>query len=296
MRVTDQNLFSNVQKQLQATKSKFERSSIAVSSGRKIDRLEDDPLVLQQSMRNSREEANLEQFSTTIMRQTDRYKVYDTKFNESYEVLSRLKSIMVQLANPHMEDDTRTELRTELEHINDQLLMIANTEHDGQYIFSGARTDVEAFDGNGVYQGDTIVQKVEILPGIKMERNVTGDRMFGGVGYDNGVNIFEIIGDIDTALDGNPQAVSADYLDEIDQAIEQTIQERIVISTRLARLEMSTNTLEQLKLSLSERRAATEDVDYITAITDFKAQEYALNATMEVNSRLIRTSLLGYLR
>lgn len=297
MRVTDNRLYIKVQQQLQARKQKLDEAANRVASGKIIDRLEQNTSIVRHVLRNDNEEDRLEQYADSLRRIKDSYSVYETNIDEVYNALSSLKSVMMGLNNPYYQEETRQDMKLELEQTKELLLSLANAMHEGKYIYSGSRSDVEAFAEDGTYQGDSNEMKVEILPGVKMEHNITGEELFGGIGLDNGENVFYMIDEILAGIEtGDPQGSISSHMDDIDQLIEQNIHERSRVGIRLARVETSESTLSRLEISLAEKRNNTEDADYVDAITEYQMQEFALQAAMQTNASLLQHTLLNFLK
>lgn len=297
MRIADKTIFSRAEKNVNAGRSKLDESSTAISTGKIVNSLSDDPLVLQRSMRNSREEADLAQFEKNLNSMSDRYKNYESQINEMTEAVTRFKSVMVEMANPRNNDDARETMLNEIDNLKEQLLSLANAQRDGQYIFSGGRTNVEAYAADGVYQGDDLELTVDVLPAVKMEANITGQTLFGGVGISNGVNVFAWLDQMRSDVQsGSVSEVMSANLDEADVVMDQAIQEQTRVGVRLNRITMSQSTLERLQVSLEEKRQNFETIDMAEAITDYKSYEYALEATLQTSASLLQTSLMNFLR
>ncbi len=295
MRVTDSTLFQKVQAQLMARKKALENASETVTTGKKINRLEGDPSIVGETLRNQREEANLERYEKSLEGLGNRYMSYESNIQSTYDILARLKSVMVNLSNPSQDSDARTDMTNELEQAKESLLALANEKYNGQYMYSGARTDVEPFAPDGTYQGDSLVLEAEILPGVKMEKNITGEELFGGAG--GGQNVFQLIDELQAAIQsGSPQEEIRNRLDDMDAVIEQTISARTEVGVRLSRIESSKNNLAQLQDNLAFKRQDTEDADYVSALTDYQSQELALQASMQVSADLLGKSLMDFLR
>jgi flagellar hook-associated protein 3 FlgL len=60
-------------------------------------------------------------------------------------------------------------------------MMLANTEVNGEYVFTGSDTTIKPFvmdqDGKVTYKGDGILRKVAIDPGVYREKSVSGFEM-----------------------------------------------------------------------------------------------------------------------
>ncbi len=296
MRIVNQNQYRFIQRQLNNNREVLDKNSEILTTGKNVSRLKDDPLTVQRTLRNEKEEDDLEQYQDNVRRQLDRFSVYETTFSEVFQVLSGLKADMVQLANSANPDNVRTQMDTEIDQLRDHLLGLANTQHEGQYIFSGARTDVEAYSEDGVYHGDETINMVEIQPGVKSEANIPGTQVFEDPGSSGGVNIFELLNDIQTQLQTDPQGAMADNLDRINTAIEQVIEVRTINGVHMDRLEVTQSTLDTLQVNLAEKRQNFEDADYVTAITEFQMAETSLNMAMQASSSILSRSLLDFIR
>jgi len=101
------------------------------------------------------------------------------------EIKSSIDMIKIDLmksVNAGMDESARAALATNLYGIRENLLTIANTFVDGQYIFTGSDTTKKPFikdkdfDNNGkiYYNGDALLRKVAVEPNTYRDRGVTG--------------------------------------------------------------------------------------------------------------------------
>ena len=84
-------------------------------------------------------------------------------------------------------EDTRRTLANQLNSILEQVVSLANTQLAGNYLFSGASSDVQPYtverDSNGditrvLYQGSSEERNVAVAPGVEVSPVLVGDELF----------------------------------------------------------------------------------------------------------------------
>src|SRR5262249_15791212 len=149
----------------------------------------------------------------------------------------------------HSPEDRRNSA-AEVHQTLQQLLSLANTKLDGRYIFGGFKNDTAPFTDNGVsatYSGDSGDIKTVTGPSTTVTPNLTGNKVFQGVGITGGEDLFDILHDLETALTANdvtgPNGITTQS-GRLDKALEQVLSLRTEVGAR-------TQTTEAAKASLS---------------------------------------------
>ncbi len=296
MRVTDGNLFRSVTYRVNRAKEQLDKLTEQISSGKTANRLGDDPLVVQSIIRNDEATQRTEQFSVNNINVRNQLQVYESTVAETYEIISQMKSEVISIANESTSYEQRQAMIEKLDLYKEQLIALANTSHNDSYIYSGYKTDSHAYDENGVYQGDNGAIEAEVMEGVTIKTNMDGGQVFGGGSNPNTTDLFQLVEDLKTSMNGNFPEDATDLFDEIDQVADQVIRARSEIGARLVYCDIADNSLQRLEISNIEMRQQIEEVDYAEALVQYKSQELALNATLQTNSTLMLPSLLDYVR
>jgi flagellin-like hook-associated protein FlgL len=117
------------------------------------------------------------------------------------------KELATQMANDTYDETARQGAIEQVDSIINQMVDLANTQHQGRYIFAGHQTSSPAFTLGGggiVYNGDSGLMKIETEAGTKMAVNVTGSDLLTsalgtlGNGFDinPGINGDTILSDL----------------------------------------------------------------------------------------------------
>lgn len=112
----------------------------------------------------------------------------------------------------------------------------------------------------------------------------------------NGVNIFAVLKDLETALRTNDKAGVQDTLDHLDDALSQVVLTRSQVGSRGMALDNYTQTIEKAKVDNQIGISQLEDADIFSTVSDISKTESTLQATLQTSSKLIEKSLLDFLR
>ncbi len=254
-----------------------------------------------------------ESYADTIRAVRDKLSQQETAIDSANDVLIRLKELTIQAANDTQGAEGRKLIDIEVRQLREQLLSLANTQDvNGNYIFAGSRTGVQAYDTgpNGtaaspVYRGDQTVNSVGVGDERSVEDNRAATQPFartlraGGSGADGerySVSFFDVIDDLSAALQGNDYA-------NIQRAVSEVGDMQFGMSESLADIGGSMNTLDRQQdladaniLRLKETLSSVEDLDYTEAITKMNKDMLALQAAQSSFSKIAQMSLFTYIR
>lgn len=146
----------------------------------------------------------------------------------------------------------------------------------------------------GTYLGDSAENAILISENAAVVKNLPGDRLFKGTG--GGVDLFSIVGALQSALETNNVSGIQSALGNLGGAEDQVTNERALVGARLNRVETTSNLLQDSKVTVTRLKSETENVDITAAISDLLLQESMLEATRATAARIIQRSLLDFLR
>lgn len=251
-----------------------------------------------------------ESYGDTIRAVRDKLAQQETAIDSANDVLIRLKELTIQAANDTNGAEGRKLIDIEVRQLREQLLSLANTQDvNGNYIFAGSRTGVQAYDAgaNGAaaspaYRGDQTVNSVGVGDERSVEDNRAATQPFartirtGADGERYSVSFFDVIDDLSAALQGNNYA-------NIQRAVSEVGDMQFGMSESLADIGGSMNTLDRQQeladaniLRLKETLSSVEDLDYTEAITKMNKDMLALQAAQSSFSKIAQMSLFTYIR
>lgn len=287
MRVTQSMLSQNMLKNLSSSYSKMGKLQEQLSTGKKVNRPSDDPVVVMKSLGFNMQVDKVEQFKKNLTEVNNWLDSADDALDAVGSILHRTRELSVNAANSGVVTaEDREKIKIELGQLQEQLQQLANTKVGDKHIFSGRKTDTPLYD-NGAYGNDPSFKEnvtIEVFDGVdlRVSTDVTGT--------------FENINTLMTNIQNDPNFDFSGALDDIDDLFEDVLTKRADIGARSNRAELMQNRLEMQDGAARKQRSENEDVQYEKAITDLITSESIHRASLSVGSRIIQPSLVDFLR
>lgn len=292
MRVTQSMLYQSTVGSLQANLERLQKVSLEVSSTKRLNKPSDDPPDVRSSVKVRDGLAELQQYLRNIDTASRWVNAADTALGNAGDLLQRANEIAVQAANGSLSPSDRAAAASEVQQIAAALLQDASAKAGDQYIFSGFRVDrppYASIAGATVtpYQGDTGVLVARIGADSTMQVNQTADTVFQPA--------FDALAQLHTDLtSGGP--VQQTTIGQIQDGLTKLLDARAEAGARSNRLDETKNAQDGLVLDSKALLSQLEDVDMADAITELSQRQTTYEAALKVNSRVMQTSLLDYLR
>jgi flagellar hook-associated protein 3 FlgL len=270
------------------TASRVARLNAQISSGRRLLSPADDAVAYARAKDLRGVLAATAQYQDNIARVDERLSVAESSLASMENLLNRAKEVALEQANPTYSAEQRAVIAQEAQQLLDELVVLGNTQVDGQYIFSGYATDTPSFDATGVYGGDTGVRSIEVGEGVQVAENLTGDQFLGGSG--GGVDAFALLAALRDALTANDVAGIEAAIDPLSTAIDQVTRARMTTGFRLTSLESQRGTLEEVDFQTRQLLSNAEDTDMTSAVSELVQQQNTLDVARSALARILNSN------
>ncbi|MEW6236053.1 MAG: flagellar hook-associated protein FlgL [Candidatus Omnitrophota bacterium] len=147
-----------------------------LSTGRRINRPADDPVDFPSALNLRSTIQQGRSYMSNIQGARTNLELTETTMDSLTDVLQTIRTLAVQGGND-ADPDARLAIANQISELNGQILDLANANFNGQYIFSGGKTNAQAFvveNGMVVYKGDDFMRDVSLSQGAKVTTNLTG--------------------------------------------------------------------------------------------------------------------------
>lgn len=297
-RVTNLGLNSSVLRTNQKTLARLATYQEQLATGKKLNRVSDDPVAAKQSLRYRRDTFDAQKYLDNVDKATAFMNASDSALAEMAQVLDGAKSLAVQGANGTQDASSRKVLAQSVDSLLTRLIDLGNTVHDGRYVFAGTRTVDEdppfardADDTRVDYRGNLDTFQVQIGPHASVTVNQNGYDLFKG-----GTDVFDTLVQLRDALLANDGQTVNDLIATVDLTHEQINNLQGAMGGRLQRLELSRNQLEDGKVFTEGLISKAEDVDLTQVISELQLSQVALEAGLQAGARVLQPTLLDFLR
>jgi len=296
-RITLLGLNTSVIDNNQKTLARLATYQEQLSTGKKLNRVSDDVVAARQSLRYRTDENATGKYLDNIDKSLAYMGATDNAFSEITSLFDQAKSFAVQGANGSQDAASRYALSQSVDSSLTRLIDLANTVHDGRFIFGGTATTASkpfalSSDGTRVdYTGNLDAFTVEVGPNASIAVNQSGYGLFK-----QPVDVFDSLIQLRDALKGNDPTKVAQLIDTVDSAQSHANNVQGSMGGRVQRLELSQTQLEASRVNQKDLVSQAEDVDFTQAIANLQLTQVALEAGLQSAARTITPSLLDFLR
>ncbi|SDC38250.1 flagellar hook-associated protein 3 FlgL [Pelagirhabdus alkalitolerans] len=315
MRVTQNMLTKNMLNNVSKSNQSMGKYMDQLSTGKKINRPSDDPVVAMKGMGYRTEVSNVEQYERNITEMYTWMDSSDDSLNETTQILNRVRELAVQTSNGTYDNEQLANVAKEVDQLKEQLAEVANTRVNNKYIFNGTKT-TGTEDGNGDLQPPVVVDNngnvtvnepqdgyndvmMELTPGTKMRANVQPDNVFSQEMFDDITAFSNRLKGIDE--DGNE--IPEGDLENIDQFItsveghiDNSVSERADLGARMNRVELIEDRIGNQSISAKRLMSNNEDADMAEVIMNLTSQEVVHRSALSAGARIIQPTLMDFLR
>jgi flagellar hook-associated protein 3 FlgL len=145
MRITQNMISSDVLSGIEANGSQLDQMMTQLASGKAFTQPSDDPVGVAQYLQLSSTSSQYDQYYANMQNGDSWLNTSDSAMQSGNNVLQSANELAIQGANGTYGATDRSEMNSQVQSLVDQMLSIANTSLNGQYVFSGTQTNVPPF-------------------------------------------------------------------------------------------------------------------------------------------------------
>ena len=293
-RVTESSIHTRVLNNLQKNLAKGEKIQRQLSSGKQINRPSDSPTGTVKSMQLRGEARATEQHSRNADDGLGWLNSLQSTLDSGSTMVNRVRDLTVQALSSGSNDvQSNKALSTEVAQLKESLIGYANTRYLDRPIFGGATVGQVAFDGAGVFVGDTTQTMRTVGAGAKVRVDANGVDAFGVPGD---TQLFTVLEEITKNMESGNTAALTDNLKNLDIASNQLKSTLSEVGARYNRVEGMKQSAQDRLLSVTSQLSDVEDVDLPKTIMDMQMQQTSYQAALAATAKVIQPSLIDFLR
>jgi flagellar hook-associated protein 3 FlgL len=279
---------------LNQTQQQENTATLELSTGSKINAPSDDPAGAAELVQNQAQSSQSDSFLSSASTINGLLSTADSTLSSVVTALQRAISLGVEGANGTLSDSDRAAIAQELSGIQAQLISLANTSYQGQYIFAGtAETQpyvVDTTSPSGVsYAGNTGTNSVTIGNGYQLQTNLPGSQIFNGAGAD----VFQSVSDLINALQSNTGISSA--VNEVSTAYNYLTAQRVFYGNAENQISDQQDYLNSETVHLSSQENTIAGANLPLVASQLDNAQIQINAELSAIAKISQTSLFDYL-
>ncbi|GAA4072350.1 flagellar hook-associated protein FlgL [Amphibacillus indicireducens] len=305
MRISQSMISNNILRNISGSYGNLNKYMNQLSSGKKITRPSEDPVVAMKGMNYRSQLSNIKQYERNIGEVNNWINNADETMHEVTQMLHRMNDLTLQAANGTNSVDDRMNIGKEIDQLVDQMVNLANTRVNDKYMFNGTDTTghidpvtgertppfVRHDDGTFTVSENTNDVLIEVSSGVRFKVNSDPTSVFSEKFF---TDLQALVDDLN-----NPGVTDADlenHLGTLETHLNNTLQERAEIGARMNRVELIENRLRNQSVNAEQMMSDNEDVDMAEVIMSLMMQEAIHRASLSAGARVLQPSLLDFLR
>ncbi len=279
---------TNLAGALNTSQANEQQLTLQLSSGARVNALSDDPLAAGENVQLLNQIQRDDSFTQTSSLVQGKLQVADSTMGSVVTQLNQAIQLATSGNNGPQNANDLQSISSQLAGIRDEVVSLANTAYQGQYIFAGSVTGSVPFATSTAtspavttYGGDSVVNFLVTPNGQKIQLNVPGNKIFAST---TGTNVLGVLNQLiaDFASGSATGSAAADTT-ALTSALNLVSQQRVTIDNSLTRLTAATDAVssEKVQLTAAQTNLMQADVANLAAQLSLdKTQQAALESVM----------------
>ncbi len=298
MRV-DPSYITNLVGALDQSQGNSQQLSAELSSGVRVTSLSQDPLAAGENVLLLNQMQQDDSFTQSSSLVTGQLQVADSALGQVVSQLTQAISLATSASNGTMNASDKASVSSQLAGIRAEVLTLANSSYQGQYIFAGGKSGAAPFNLSGgalatvSYSGDQNVNYLETPSGQKIQLNVSGDQIFAGA---SGVfaTLNKLVADFASGGSGNTSQAVADTT-ALSTALNTVSQQRVTIDNSITQLTAASDAASSQRTQLTAAQTNLMQADVAQIASQLSLSQTQQTALEAVIARLGSDSLFSKL-
>ncbi len=297
MRVVPSELYTSLIADLQTDRQNENQAVLEASTGQSVNTLSDNPIAAGQLVLSRAQMADVDQFSYSVSTVQSSLNTADSALNSVVSSLTQAISVGTEAAGGTLSTSELQALGNQVDQIQQQVIGLANTTYQGNYVFAGTAVQKQPYSATGVYVGNTTVNSVDVGEGQTVSLGLPGSTIFGAPAVAGQPDLtFQYLGNLSTDISAGNQSAIANDITNLQSALNNVIDQRSNYGETLQQLDSESTNLSQEKLTLQTNQTNLIGADEAQVATNLSQAETTLQAAIAAASQVSQDSLLNYLK
>lgn len=307
--MTAQTILANLNQQLNT----LQNTQQELSSGKQINQPSDNPYGMSLSLQLNSDLSSLTQNASNVTDGTAWTQASSTALSDISNVVQRVSELVVEGANGTNTAADGSADADEVDQLIDEVKQDANTQYNGQYIFSGTATSQQPYQSGATdtYSGGSGAVTREIGPGTSLQVNVdtssatspaggissllgTGQTVAGQPAGD-GLLLNTLRNISDDLRSGNTAALGSTDMTALNANFATLGQVQATVGASQDRLQLASSRIQDLQDSDTQVLSNTQDADMATTEISYSTEQAAYQASLQSSAQIVQQSLLNFL-
>ena len=296
MRVSDQMRVRLAFRGLGGPRAKLGEAQEQVTSGRVINRPSDDPTAAAHILDLRETIADIEEYQNNAAKGRTLLGAAENAIGTAENIFARMGELAVQMSNGTTGESDRRSAAEEVAGAKEHIVDLLNSQVGDIFIFGGYLTQFDPSDPNpqpwladGTFNGTTDAIEYDMNDGLRVPVTVrNAQAAFEG--------IWAALDQFETSLRSDDTAAIEADIDSLSARREQVDRVRAEVGTKLNRITFTEDVLDRTNIDVKAQLSGAEDADMLEVMARFRQEEIALQASLQMASRIFQPTLMDFLK
>jgi flagellar hook-associated protein 3 FlgL len=288
----------NLSSALDQTQFSQEQLSQELSSGLRVTSIGDDPVASAQNVQLLNSIGEDDSFTQTTSLTQGLLQVTDSTLGSVVTQLNQAISLADQANNGTLNASDLKAISNQIAGIRDEVLSLANTSYQGEYIFGGSQTggppfslDSSTSPATVTYSGDSDVNTLQSPTGQTIQLNLPGNQVFTSATADVLGTLNNLVADYASGTAGSGVSDTAN----LTSALNFVSQQRVTIDNSINRLSNASGAATEQATQLTAVQTNLMQADIASVSTQLSLVQSQQSALISVIAALGQGSLFDKL-
>jgi|HubBroStandDraft_5_1064220.scaffolds.fasta_scaffold24823_3 flagellar hook-associated protein 3 FlgL len=291
------NFSDDILSDLYQAQSQEETALQQLASGKLINLPSDNPAGAAELVQNQALQDQTDQYEQNTSVVEGQLQTADSALSSVVDSLNQAISLGTQGANGTNSQADLDAIAQQVQGIQNQVVQLANTSYQGNFIFSGTATSTQPYTldssaPDGVtYNGNTDTNTVEVADGNSVQTNLPGSQVFQGTGGD----VFGALQQLITALQSGNTATIGAATTAVSTSLNYLSQQRVFYGNGVDQLNSNQTFLQSEQVNLQSEENTVDGANLAQASTNLSNAQTTQSAALAALAKVIPQNLLQYL-
>ncbi len=296
-RITNQMAAQTTLAGIETALDRLDTTQQELSTGKRINQPSDDPSGTALTLNLNTQLANLTNYSNQVTDGTGWAQAQSSALTDITNAAQRIQELTTEAANG---TQTTADMQASAQEVNqliDEIKQDANTQYNGQYVFSGSATSTAPYQSGSTdtYGGNSGTVTRTIGPNTTLTVSANLEGVLGN-GQSSGDG--QLLDTLRT-IAGNMQSGNSSGLNANLSSLTTNLNSLTGLSANVGatqdRLQMASSRIQTLQTSDTQVLSNTQDADMASTETNFSTQQAALTAALQAGAHIVQESLMNFL-
>jgi flagellar hook-associated protein 3 FlgL len=302
-RITNEMQAQSVLSGIESSLDRLNSTQQELASGKSINQPSDNPAGTSLALQLNTDLSNLTTYSNNVTDGTGWTDASTSALSDINNAVQRVQELVTQAANGTQTQADMSADANEVNQLIDQIKQDANTQYNGQYVFSGSASSTAPYQSGSddTYAGNTGQITREIGPGASLAVNANLSSVLGtgqttpGQPAGDGLLLNSLRNISDDMESGNQAALSGADSTDLNNNFNALTGLEANVGATTDRLQMASSRIESLQTTDTDSLSNTQDADMATTEINFSTQQAALTAALQAGANIVQESLMNFL-